>query len=337
MTRNHRTLLALTFCAGCCWNAVRAQVAPPAILQVDVDNFVSFLEDIADVTKFATVPTATPAALPKNFYRSTLIADIVAVNGQPAKGTATFSLSKVGLTNTPNPGDAIADAIRGSIGVVTFEILSSDGTPVGTLISVGLTGAGSPPPGAPPAQSQGNSAIVGGTGAFVGVHGLQGQTVTPQTVAQRQASFAEDPANRRTNGGGRARFLLTLFPATAPQVVTTSSGPAIMHPDFSPVTAAKPAKADEVLIVQATGLGPTVPGVDPGQPFPPSPLQAVNSPVQVSVNGQSAQVVNAIGWPGLVNTYRVDFQVPAGTPSGTAAIQLAAAWISGPPFNIPIQ
>jgi uncharacterized protein (TIGR03437 family) len=90
----------------------------------------------------------------------------------------------------------------------------------------------------------------------------------------------------------------------------------------------------------ATGLGPTRPGVDPGQPFPPypaNPLQVVNSPVDVTVSGQSVGTINAIGWPRLVDTYRVDFQVPAGTPAGTAAVQLSAAWIVGPSVNIPIQ
>ncbi|MBI3683877.1 MAG: hypothetical protein HY235_26175 [Acidobacteria bacterium] len=35
----------------------------------------------------------------------------------------------------------------------------------------------------------------------------------------------------------------------------------------------------------ATNLGPTRPGVDPGQPFPASPRQIVNSPLEVTVNG----------------------------------------------------
>jgi len=125
-----------------------------------------------------------------------------------------------------------------------------------------------------------------------------------------------------------------------PQVVTTSSGLAAFHGDFSPVTAAKPAKAGEVLITMATGLGPTRPGVDPGQPFPPypaNPLQLINSPVAATVNGQAAAVINAVGWPGLVDTYRVDVQVPGGITTGLAAIQLSVAWIEGPSANIPIQ
>jgi len=125
---------------------------------------------------------------------------------------------------------------------------------------------------------------------------------------------------------------------TRPEIVVTASGPAVFHgADFSPVSVGKPAKAGEVLIVMASGLGPTRPGVDPGQPFPQNPLQVVNSPVDVTVNGQLTAPINAIGWPTLVDVYRVDFQVPGGITSGTAKIQLTAAWISGAPVSIPIQ
>ena len=89
--------------------------------------------------------------------------------------------------------------------------------------------------------------------------------------------------------------------------------------------------------MQATGLGPTIAGVDPGQPFPTDPILQVNSPVAVTVNGQATEVVNSFGWPGLVDTYRLDFRVPDGATAGTATIQLTAAWISGASVNIPIR
>ena len=89
--------------------------------------------------------------------------------------------------------------------------------------------------------------------------------------------------------------------------------------------------------MQATGLGPTLPGVDPGQPFPTDAILQVNSPVAVTVNGQAAEVVNSIGWPSLVDTYRVDFRLPDGATAGQATIQLSAAWIVGPAVNISVQ
>jgi uncharacterized protein (TIGR03437 family) len=110
-----------------------------------------------------------------------------------------------------------------------------------------------------------------------------------------------------------------------PHVLTTAGGPALFHADFSPVTAANPAKSGEVLIVQASGLGPTVAGVMPGQQFPADALQQVNSSLAVTVNGKEAEVINGVGWPSLVDTYRVDFRVSDGLSAGTASLQLSAA------------
>ena len=149
--------------------------------------------------------------------------------------------------------------------------------------------------------------------------------------------MAEDAAYRRINGGGKRRYVLQVIPMSTPQIVVTGGASAVYHADFSPVTAAQPAKAGEVLIAKATGLGPTVPGINPGQPFPLDATQEVNSPVEVSVNGQSAEVINKIGWPGLVDTYRIDFRVPDGTAAGPAGVQLTAAWIAGSPSNIAIK
>jgi uncharacterized protein (TIGR03437 family) len=104
---------------------------------------------------------------------------------------------------------------------------------------------------------------------------------------------------------------------SVPQIVTTASGPAVF--------------------VEATGLGPTVPGVDPGQPFPADSQSQVNSPVDVTLNGRPAEVIDNIGWAGFVDTYRIDFRVPDGTTAGMASIQITAAWIAGPALRIAIQ
>jgi uncharacterized protein (TIGR03437 family) len=219
----------------------------------------------------------------------------------------------------------------------TFEILKSDGTPIGTIIAIGLAG-GDAAPGSSSSVTGNNFVITGGTGAFLGVRGQMGVAANPPGVAvQRAASMTEDPANRRLNGGGTQRWVVHLIPMSAPQIVTTASGPSVFHSDLSPVIAAKPAKAGEVLIVAATGLGPTVPGVDPGQPFPTDSLFQVNSPVDVTVNGRPAEVISNIGWPGLVDTYRIDFRVPDGTTAGMASIQITAAWIAGTAVGIAVQ
>jgi uncharacterized protein (TIGR03437 family) len=311
-----------------------AQVPRPTVLEIDTENAVLYYEDATDLSKLASNPNITTTSPPLNFGAYVNLGDIVAVNGQPAKGTVLFNIRTVTLRPAPNPGDAIADTQRTGVINQTFEILDMGGTPIGTIIATGLA-AGPAPPGAPPQVAQGNNAIVGGTGAFLGVRGYTGQAAA--SVPARRASMTEDPANRRQNGGGKVRFVLHVIPMLQPEIATTASGPAVFHADFSPVTTDKPAKAGEVLILQATGLGPTVPSVNPGQPFPPDTSHAVNSPLQLSVSGRSAPVINKIGWPGLVDTYRVDFRIPDGAAAGLAAIQLAAAWIAGPSVSIPIQ
>jgi len=59
--------------------------------------------------------------------------------------------------------------------------------------------------------------------------------------------------------------------------------------------------------------------------------------VVVTVNGQAAEVVNKVGWPGSVDTYRVDFRIPEGAAAGTTSIQLIVAWIVGPEVKISVQ
>lgn len=336
MNRNLNRLIAMTLWVLGSGNAVHAQAVPSTILQIEVDNFVQYYDDTTDFSKLATVPGITTGTPALNFRRWMQVGDIVSVNGQPVKGTFTANARQLTQGPAATPGQAISDTTRNNFQDVVYEILKADGTPIGSIMALGL-GNGSAPPGAPLAITQGNNAIQGGTGAFLGVRGMWGQTVTSQTISPRAASMTEDPFNRIQNGGGRAFLVLHLIPVEAPQVVTTPAAPAITHADFSPVTGAKPAKAGEVLIIQATGLGPTVPGVDPGQPFPSDVTQTVNSPLNVSVNGKAAQVINAIGWPGLVDTYRVDIQVPNGLASGMAAVQLTAAWIPGAAVSIPVQ
>jgi hypothetical protein len=299
MTTRGTLLLAAAISVALFLKAAYGQGSSGEILAVDVENYVLYSEDTFDVSKLAIDPKPTTAAPSRNFTSSVQIGDIVAVNGHPAKGTLTRYVRRISLATAPDPGTGtgIADTLRGGLNTDTFEILTSDGSPIGTIMSSGLT-VGSPPPGAPLAVTQVNAAILGGTGAFLGARGQFGQAVTSQTIPIRQASVTEDSANRRLNGGGRVRFILHVITMSVPQIVATPSGPAVTHSsDFSPVTASKPASAGEILSVFLTGLGPTRPGVDPGTPFPASPLNAVNSPVVVQVSGKEAEVLAAVGFP----------------------------------------
>ena len=311
------------------------QSAQPQILTIDLENFVQYQSDTSDVSQYSAKTAATPPAnlSSHDFWVATGLADVVAVNGQPAKGLYAMRSRVIRTDPQPSPGGAIADVSREAIREEVFEILSASGNPIGTIIGLGLS-SGAAPPGSPASQTGVNFAVIGGTGAFVGVRGTSGSG----GGSARGASMTEDPANRRINGGNKSRRIITLFPMAAPQIIATPAGPAVTHSsDFSLVTGSKPAAAGEILSLFATGLGPTRPGVDPGTAFPSGPLQTANSPIEVTVNGKATDVIGAVGYPGSVNGYQVNFRVPTDAQKGTASVQLIAAWISGPPATFPVQ
>ena len=334
MNRNLRAFACAILSAGLWCNPMPGQ--GPVIMTIDTQSVVEYQADTGNVPQFATNPNVVPAAPIRNFTQATPLGDIVAVNGETAKGLYTAVVTSIIASPTPNAaaGGAIADSNAASIRQQIFHILKPDGTAVGTIIALGLNGDVAP--GSPASIHNGDWAIVGGTGAFLGVRGQMGRSV--QTVAARAASTIEDPGNRRINGGGTLQWVFTLLPMTTPQIITTATGPAVVHSaDFTLVSVAKPATAGEILSLFASGLGPTNPGVDPGQPFTANPLQVVNSPVKVFVNGESAQVLAAVGYPGASDGYQVNFQVPPDTANGMATIQVSSAWIPGNTVSIPIQ
>jgi hypothetical protein len=330
MTRKCKPYIAAAICSiavGQAW----AQAPRVATLDIEWENAVGYGDNLADPSQRATSPDpVTPASI-INLTPFVGIADIVSVNGKPAKGSWVLGGRIIQLVPSPMPGQAIGDLGRGALVDIHIEILQADGTRVGSIMTSGFTG-GPAPPGSPPGRFC-NLAVTGGTGAFEGARG----TVASPNFSTRPASIAEDPSNRRVNGGTRGHLIADLVPMFWPEIVTTANGPAVFHSDFSAVTATKPSRSGETLIVRATGLGPTAPGITPGTPFPDNPLQVVNSPLEVTVNGKGADVLNKIGWPGTTDTYRVDIRVPDGTAPGMAALQVTAAFIQGQPVSIPVQ
>ncbi|HEY2842517.1 MAG TPA: hypothetical protein VGJ09_02660 [Bryobacteraceae bacterium] len=327
-------------------NPAPGQAQPAATLLVELQNVVEYQVDVSDLSKYGTNPNVTHGSIAQGMgvgcvgVPVIVYGDIVSVNGQPARGTYLSRALSVCLSSAPAPGlNAIADTTWASVRDETYQILQSDGvTPVGTIMTNGLNNGSPIPPG--PAVAGQNFAIVGGTGAFFGARGQKGNgnAGLNGVVSARTASIAEDPANRRQNGGGHIRSVLYVIPMSRPEIVVTPNGPAVVHSnDFSLVSAAKPAAAGETLSLILTGLGPTRTSLDPGQPFPSKPLAVVNSPVEVTVNGKSAEVLGAVGYPGAVDGYLVNFRLPSDTTKGTASIQVSAAWIAGAPVSVPVQ
>jgi hypothetical protein len=320
--------------AGLGWS----QNQPPAvILDMRIENRVVYTIDSSDVSKFGTEPRRTAPVPIRTFANFISIADIVSINGQPAKGTWTIRGTQMNMSPTAGPGQAIADVTRNNQVDSVLEILRLDGTPVGTLFALGVSG-GTPPPGAPLIANNTNFAIVGGTGAFLGSRGQQSLVELIRT--EHQASVTEDPSMRRaiSAGSGVRRLVAHVIPMSWPEIVTTAGGPAIVHAsDFRLVTAANPARAGETLSLFATGLGPTKPGVDPHAAFPANPPAMVNSQVEVLVNGTPAEVLFAGGSAGATNGYQVNFTLPPNVIPGTATVQLRVAWVTGPGAAMAVQ
>jgi len=326
IVRSVRLLWPLIVAAGAAAQEV------PTILEVDFENFVIYHYDVTDLSKLARSPGPLTGSPPANFGTRIGIADVTTINGSPAKGVLVVQVQGISLTPTPTPGQAISDVTRSACVFHRWEFLKPDGSQIGSVFTIGFPG-GTPPPGSPLGSANANVAIAGGTGAFIGAKG----TLNQVRVDFRDASQAEDPSMRRTNGGGKGRVLFQIWPMFRPEIVVTPTGPAVFHLDFSPVTSGRHAQRGEILIVYAKGLGPTSPGVNPGDPFPLEPIAVATSPVEVLVDGKASPAINQVGFPGTTDTYRVDFRVPDTTAAGMVPIQVSAAWVKGTAVRIPVR
>jgi uncharacterized protein (TIGR03437 family) len=306
------------------------------VIQIDIENYAYYYGDNPDYSKYAGTAQATSPIATKTFASFIGWADIVRVNGKPAKGTWSIRATHTNLTPTPAPGQSIADATRNFFADWIWEIQQADGTPIGTITATGL-GFGPAPPGSPSGLSPTAASamsITGGTGAFLGIRGQAG--FSQITTAGRAASATEDPSVRRTFGGGSRSFLLTLIPITSPAVLSNEFGPLVLHAkDFSQVSSENPVSPNEVLTIIASGLGPTVPSVDLGQMFPSSPLALVNSPLQVTVDGVPADVLFAGGYPGST-AYQINFLLPSSLSDGSVLLLFTSAWLPSVPIQVPV-
>jgi len=327
MTSLWRTMAVAASVAALCASGLGQTAEQPVVLIIETANGNSYRGDVTDPTKMAQDPgMTTPVLAARAFQYTHVISDIVAVNGKPAKGLQHSRGALLIQRVNPQPGQTIADFDGSGPYFCFWDILGPDGTWIGSLMDGGV---------APPGPGH---AIIAGNGAFLGV---TGEHRSMQWTTPRTGSVTEDPANRRIHQpGGKGRTVFYLYPKYRPSVDVSPTGPAVYHTaDFSPVTATSPARAGEILMVGARNLGPTRPELLPpgSRPFKADPIEVVNSPVEVTVNGKEAEVINQVGWPGTYDLYRVDFRVPSGLPPGMSTIQLTAAWIPGPEVKIPVR
>ena len=118
--------------------------ASAQVLDIEIDNGVFYVYDTTDLSRFASSPGLVPpwsgGLPPRNFFSGVFIADIVSVNGRPARGVMVRRGTRVGLTTNQAAGQAISDTIRGFIDDGVWEIQSAEGAAIGTFTTHGFIG-----------------------------------------------------------------------------------------------------------------------------------------------------------------------------------------------------
>jgi uncharacterized protein (TIGR03437 family) len=133
-----------------------------------------------------------------------------------------------------------------------------------------------------------------------------------------------------TNGALTTPQPIQLSAAT-PGLAASPDGTLIaQHADGTLVTAASPAMGGEYLVAYLAGLGDTTVPVTSGAASPSSPLAMPTNTLTLTINGAQSPIYFAGLTPGLVGLYQMNFQVPAGLPTGSIAIVVSQ---NGQPSN----
>ena len=340
MTQRARTIGMMVLWAAVHSNFAQGQSPQPTTLVIDINNYVEYQDDTPDSSKFATNSKVTPSSPPKNFFVATALADIVAVNGQPARGAFVQRSRAVILSPAPGTSAVSWGNLRchaGSGPRADFR------NPAGGWYA-GWNHSG------PGTQWRPKSAW----GAFSSTKGELGHRGRHRSVSWSTGPRGDRPEySARGIHDGRSR-------QSTDQWWGDRSILPLRHSDDDPGCYSNTERACRRAFQRAfrlsrkpnqqqrarfyryspTASAPRFPMFDPGQPFPTSVASAVNSPVQVTVNGKPAEVLGyAVGYPGTSR------RIPVGTfvylrtqPSfSSATIQVIAAWIAGTPFSIPVQ
>ncbi|MCC7341823.1 MAG: hypothetical protein IT170_12125 [Bryobacterales bacterium] len=106
--------------------------------------------------------------------------------------------------------------------------------------------------------------------------------------------------------------------ATAPGLFAIADGiPVVTRPDGSLVTPESPARPGQIVTLWATGLGPVLPPLKPGElPRGAAPLDQ-KVPFEVRVNGvpiPGGHILYAGVAPGFAGLYQINILLPEGTP-----------------------
>src|SRR6266849_5890338 len=85
MIRKWNRIITAALCAAA-FGRAWAQAPQFAVLDIEYENFVNYVNDVGDPSKLVTSPNVVNATV-RNFMMNIFIGDIVSVNGRPAKGS----------------------------------------------------------------------------------------------------------------------------------------------------------------------------------------------------------------------------------------------------------
>lgn len=186
--------------------------------------------------------------------------------------------------------------------------------------------------GAYPASAEGVSVTVNNRPAFLQYVSPEQLNViapddigTPVAVVVQTAAGTSSPFLVFSQPAAPAMFLWPLGQAVA----TDLSFGYIAKPGTFPGAFSRPARPDEIIVLWATGLGPTDPPVAAGAQVPADRIYRVAGSVQVTIGGIPAEVAGAALAPELAALYQVAVRVPR-LPSGDHAVVIRVNGAASP-------
>ncbi len=184
-----------------------------------------------------------------------------------------------------------------------------------------------------PTSVDGVSVTIGGKPAYI-------DFISPGQInlLAPDVGFGPLPLTVTTPGGTSSTFTVTSnqygpaffeWPNHQPVATRQDFSYAVKNGTFSGVTTV-PAKPGDVIILWATGFGPTNPIAPFGEPLPSDTTYSTTTLPNVTIDNVSAKVYGAALAPGFGGLYQIAIQVPASIPDGDWPIEATIGGVASP-------
>uniref|UniRef100_Q01ZX6 CHRD domain containing protein n=1 Tax=Solibacter usitatus (strain Ellin6076) TaxID=234267 RepID=Q01ZX6_SOLUE len=137
------------------------------------------------------------------------------------------------------------------------------------------------------------------------------------------------------NGSGVSNAFSVNVAPMAPAIFFYPVPAILKNANYSLISAGNPARAGDVLLVYATGLGKTTPANRTGSLSATDTL-AQTAPVTATLGGKPTAIVYSIASPGFAGLYQVAVTVPVGVTGNVALVIIGGAATSNS-VTIPVQ